>query len=519
MHDGLAGTWLLLRLGLRRDRLRLPIWTIAIAAFVPFFFNSLVNTAGDDLQGAVDDLAGAQVMLDIFAGPVYGLETVTLQKYFLMYNQEFLLAAALMSILLIVRHTRGEEQSGRAELVRAAVIGRHAPLTAALLVAVLTNAVLAVLLFLGTLSIGFSVGDAALYGISIAATGLFFAGLTASTVQVAESGRTAGGIAGIALAIASIGRGAAAAQGNDNPALWLSPMSWANLTKPITDPTWWPVVLTLVAGTAFAAVGYILSAHRDVGLGFFAPRRGRIEASRWLSSPFALALRMQRRAIIWWALAMGMLGLVWGSLVAAVDTIDGGEAMFGTDLELGYLSLLGVTQALLVGVFALTSMARVRSEEIDGRLESALGTATSRFTWLGSWVLVTCLGTALILLIAGWALGAGASGATGDPDLMGAMIGAIFGRFPELFALIGISAVLYGAGSKLQGLAWIVFGYGVVIRFFGEPLPEAVQKISIFQHIPRMPHQEILPAPVIYLTVAGIALVVAALFAFRRRDI
>ena len=38
-----------------------------------------------------------------------------------------------MSIQLVVRHTRAEEESGRAELVRAGVVGRRAPLTAALL--------------------------------------------------------------------------------------------------------------------------------------------------------------------------------------------------------------------------------------------------------------------------------------------------------------------------------------------------------------------------------------------------
>ena len=41
--------------------------------------------------------------------------------------------AGLMSILIVVRHTRAEEETGRAELVGAGVVGRHAPLAAALL--------------------------------------------------------------------------------------------------------------------------------------------------------------------------------------------------------------------------------------------------------------------------------------------------------------------------------------------------------------------------------------------------
>lgn len=519
MRDALVGTGLLLRLGLRRDRLRLPLWTIAIAIFVPFFFRSLESTGGPDPQRAVDDLAEARTMLDVFAGPVYGLDSVTLQTYFLMYNQEFLLAAALMSILLVVRHTRGEEQSGRAELVRTAVIGRHAPLTAALLVAVLSNATLTVLLTAGAVSIGFGGGDAVLFGASIGANGLFFAGLTASTVQLVSTGRSAAGISGAALAVASIGRGAAAAQGNDHPALWLSPMSWANLTKPITDPSWWPVLLSLGTGAVFVALGYALSVRRDVGRGFFAPRRARAAASRWLSTPFALALRVQRRTILWWMVAMGLLGLVWGSLVRAVGAVEGGEATFGADLERGYLSLLGVTLSLLVGIFVLTSMARVKAEETEGRLGSALGTATGRLAWLGSWVLVTVAGTALILLVSGWGLGAAAAAATGDPDLQGAVLGAVIGRFPELLALTGISAALYGLAPRWQGLSWVVYGFGVVIRFFGEPLPAWVRNLSIFQHLPRMPVEAFSIVAFLGLSAAGVVLLIAALLAFRRRDL
>ncbi|MGF7019359.1 hypothetical protein [Brachybacterium tyrofermentans] len=164
-------------------------------------------------------------------------------------------------------------------------------------------------------------------------------------------------------------------------------------------------------------------------------------------------------------------------------------------------------------------MARVRSEEVDGRLDSALGTATGRFSWLGSWTLVTVLGTGLVLLVSGLGLGLAAFGATGHAALLSASVGGIGGRFPELLALIGISALLYGIGPRWQGLAWVMFGYGVIIRFFGQSLPDAVQQLSIFQHIPRMPAEEFSVAPVVYLSAGGVALVGAALFAFRRRDL
>ena len=51
---------------------------------------------------------------------------------------------ALMSMFFVGRHTRGEEQSGRSELIGAAPVGRYAPLTAALIVVTAAQVLLGV---------------------------------------------------------------------------------------------------------------------------------------------------------------------------------------------------------------------------------------------------------------------------------------------------------------------------------------------------------------------------------------
>jgi ABC-2 type transport system permease protein len=56
------------------------------------------------------------------------------------------LFAALMSVFLVIRHTRGDEETGRLELIGSARVGRQAPLAAASGVAALANVVLTVLL-------------------------------------------------------------------------------------------------------------------------------------------------------------------------------------------------------------------------------------------------------------------------------------------------------------------------------------------------------------------------------------
>src|SRR5690606_6680992 len=85
--------------------------------------------------------------------------------------------AALMSILLLVRHTRTEEETGRAELVRSSVVGRHATAAAALVVVVGANVALAgaLTVSLGVLGVeSITWAGSLLYGCALASVGLVF---------------------------------------------------------------------------------------------------------------------------------------------------------------------------------------------------------------------------------------------------------------------------------------------------------------------------------------------------------
>jgi ABC-2 type transport system permease protein len=120
-------------------------------------------------------------------GPGYGREDISPELYVAgVYGVIFFVLAALMSLLLVSRHTRVDEQHGRAELVRSSVVGRFAQLTAALMVALGANLVLALLLCGTMLARGHDGGDGLLFGASVGAVGLVFAGITAFTVQVTE---------------------------------------------------------------------------------------------------------------------------------------------------------------------------------------------------------------------------------------------------------------------------------------------------------------------------------------------
>ena len=133
MND-LTGTVPLARLVVRRDRVRLVLWIAGIVVLV-------LVTAGSTIglyptQASLDEAAAAardNPAALAFNGPDVALDTIGGQVAF-QVGAVGLTFVGLMSLLLVVRLTRGEEDSGRLELVRAMPVGRHASLAAALVV-------------------------------------------------------------------------------------------------------------------------------------------------------------------------------------------------------------------------------------------------------------------------------------------------------------------------------------------------------------------------------------------------
>jgi ABC-2 type transport system permease protein len=205
-HRALAGTRTLVRFMLRRDRVRLPAWAGGLGAFVAY-----VATAVPSVLETEQDLRDATTLYGdpvgrMLIGPGYGFDAPTYERFMANgYGLYMLVLTALMSILLVVRHTRGEEQTGRAELVRANVVGRHAALSATLVVAAITNLAVAGTVVLAMIAVGgYGATGSALLAAAVAAVGLAFAGVAALTVQLTEYSRAAAGMAGAVLGAAFV---------------------------------------------------------------------------------------------------------------------------------------------------------------------------------------------------------------------------------------------------------------------------------------------------------------------------
>src|SRR3954453_17713818 len=210
-----------------------------------------------------------------------------------------MVAAAIMSIQLVVRHTRAEEESGRAELIRAGIVGRRAPLTAALLEAALADLAVVAVIAAGLTASGLAPVDSLALATGIGLTGLLFGAVAAVTAQLSAHARAASGWALAVLGAAAVVRGVGdTLHAHGSPLSWFSPIAWAQQTRPFVDLRWWPLLLSLALIAVLTGCAYALSGRRDFAVGVVAPRRGPSEAAPSLRGVGPLLVRLQRGTVL-----------------------------------------------------------------------------------------------------------------------------------------------------------------------------------------------------------------------------
>src|SRR5947209_15816299 len=143
-----------------------------------------------------------------------------------------MVALAIMSLLLVVRHTRAEEEDGGAELLLSGAVARRAPLITALLVTGLANLAVAVVVTVGLAASGLAATDSLALAFGWALTGCVFGAVAAVTAQVFEQARAATGAALALLGLAAVVRGVGDIRSAHGSLLsWFSPIAWAQQTR------------------------------------------------------------------------------------------------------------------------------------------------------------------------------------------------------------------------------------------------------------------------------------------------
>jgi ABC-2 type transport system permease protein len=432
-----TGTLGLVRFMLRRERAGLPWWVLAATLLV-----LIQSTQSQNLYDSAEDLQrlratiGDNTAVIAMSGPTRLLDTIGGEVVFEIF-WFVAIVVALMNMFLIGRHTRADEESGRAELVRSARVGRYAPLAAAFALACLADVTVGVLVVAAAVGTGLPAGGSVLFGVAVAAVGLTFAALTALAAQIFESARTAYGAVALVLGAAFVLR--AAGDTGSGTLSWFSPIGWGQRTFPYAGNRWWPLLFPWGVSMIVGAGAVVLMSRRDFGAGLMPSRPGRATASRSLRNAYALAWRLQRGSLIGWAAGLGLLGVAYGSIGNSIeryvrdnpeiaDFLPGGAA----DVMNSYLALTAGVSALIVTAYGVTTALRIRAEETSGRAEPVLATAVSRLTWLAGNLSVALAGSAVVLLAYGLGEGVAYGLTVSDAGQVPRLIGVALAYLPAV---------------------------------------------------------------------------------------
>jgi len=531
----LAGTGKLFRLALRRDRIVATVWVLGL--FLYAYSQAASIIALYPTQADLDQLArtaagvGANPAVVAIQGPAYDASTYGgATAWQLVTPWVFLIG--LMSLFLVTRHTRQEEETGRAELVSAGVVGRYAWPAAGLLFVLAVNAVLVAITALAFIAMDLPAAGSIALVVACGLNGLVFAGVAAITVQVTQYARPANGMAFAVLGVAFLLRAIGDSAAELSWLSWLSPIGWAERFRPFAGEQWWvlllPLALILVLLVAVAA----LLVRRDQGAGVLPVRLGPSAASPRLRSPLALAWRLQRGALLGWTIGVAIAGLSFGAI--AQDMVQaanedpetakmfarlGGTGSIADIFLAAILSWIG----MLAAAYAVQAILRLRSEETELRAEPVLSTSVPRIGWAGSHLLVAAVGSAVLLatggLVAGVAHGLRAGDLGGE---LPRVLGGAMVQLPAVWVMAGIGAALFGLLPRLVvGGTWAALGVVLSITTFGEllQLDQWALDLSPFVHLPRVPAAEFTATPLAWLAVLAVALAAAGLAGFRRRDL
>jgi ABC-2 type transport system permease protein len=524
-----TGTAALVRLNLRRERIPLLAWILGIGAVAASTFSTIAALYPEAAERAT-------LALSISTNPAFLAITGPISNTSIGAISAWRVGAVgtslvgLMAIFTVIRRTRADEEAGRTDLLSSSVVGRAAPLAAAVTVAVGASLAIGVLIAAAGIGSGEDAAGAIAFGGAMAGCGLVFAGIAAIAAQLAESSRTALGISCAVLAGTYALRAVGDVQSSLQWFTWLSPQGWATHVAPFGDNN--VAVLALFVLTAVAAVlvaGWLLD-RRDLGLALFPARLGPASNPR-LGSPGALAVRLQRGSLIGWLVGAVALGAVTGGVAStSSDLLTGNPQLEDLMAKIGgagaitdmLLSTMGVLAGLIIGGYAISAALRMSSEETADRVAPVLATPVSRPRWMAGHLLFVVVGPAVLLVAAGVVGGVINGALVGDMTAgFGAAIGAMVVQIPATLVLGGLAVALFGWLPRFTSLAWAALLVALLLGQLGQllQLPQWLMDLSPYTHIPLVPTEDVRWTPLIVLTVIAAALIAAGVAGFHRRDV
>jgi polyether ionophore transport system permease protein len=528
VSETLCGTVPLVRLGLRRDRVLLPLWILGFA-LMAFAAASAGTGLFPDVASRIEasDTINNTASLVALFGRVYdpaSLGALSLIKY-----TAFMAAVlAVVMVFVMIRHTRAEEEGGRLELLGGGRLGRNAPLAAALLIGFGASLVLGLLSAAALIAGGLPAGGSLAFGLGWATTGMAFCAVAGVAAQLTTGSRSAIGIGVVVVAVTYTLRAVGdLAEPSPSAWSWLSPIGWNQQVRAFAGNHWWVLLLPLAMTVALVPLAFELRRHRDLGAGLRQDRPG--PARGELDGVWDLAVRLQDRVLAAWAVAVVVFGVVIGSLLSSINEFFtssnaqdfirklGGAHVLTDAFLAAEIGLMGV----LAAAYGLAAANHLRSEETAGHTEALLGTDTTRTRWATSHFAVALGGIALLMLLTGLSIGAGAALSLHDGSQVGRITLAALAQVPAAWVIASAVLAVFGWVPRLTGALWGCLALFVALGEFGDVwnAPRWLMSLSPFQHSPTLPVGT--GGIGALAALVGIAVVLAAIgyLGWRRRDL
>jgi ABC-2 type transport system permease protein len=523
-----VGWFALLRLALRRDRWILTAWVVGLAL-----------TAGSSAAATVALYPTEQSRVE--AAETINASAAVVALYGRIYDPTSLgavsmikltaLGAAIVGIVMLffaIRHTRGEEESGRLELLSGGRLGRLAPLTAAVVLVAASSLVLGLLTAVVNTAAGLPASGSLAFGLGWAATGLVYGAIGAVCAQLTTGARAARGLGLTVLAVTYALRAVGdLAEPGPSALSWLSPIGWNQQIRPYAGDRWWVLVIPLVVVLVLVPVAYALRMRRDLGAGLREDRPG--PAVGRLGTVGGLAWRLQSRVLLAWVVAFALFSALMGSLASSVPNLINSPSMKEFFQAIGGTSglievFLGAEIAIAAAIaaaYGISAASRLRAEETDGHVEPVLATRATRGHWATSHYAIAIGGSALLMVLAGFVAGISASLSVSDSSLFGKVLLAALAQIPAVWAVISLVILAFGWLPRATAAVWGLLVAFVVVGEFGSlwKLPEWVMDLSPLRHAPTLPVQSSGITPVVWLTLAAAVISVIGYLGWRRRDV
>ena len=528
MSESLAGTGELIRLGLRRDRWLLPVWILGFAVIAYSTAAAGPGLYPDEASRveAATALNATASMVALF-GRIYdpaSIGALSLIKY-----TAFMTAIlAVLMVMLTIRHTRGDEESGRLELLGGGRLGRDAPLVSALSLSFGASVILGLLSAAALTAAGLPAAGSLAFGLGWTTTGMAFSAVAGVTAQLTASARAATGLSVGVIAVTYTLRAVGdLAEPGPSVLSWLSPIGWNQQVRAFAGDRWWVLALPLALSVVLVPAALALRARRDLGAGLRDERPGPVRGS--LSGVWDLAVRLQLRVWIAWAAAFVVFGVVIGTLVGNVS-----ELLSSPNVQ-DLIQLIGGRQALtdaflaaeisimgmLASAYGVSAANHLRSEESAGHTEALLGTATTRIRWASSHFGAALAGVTALMLLAGLSIGTGAAVTLADYSQIGRAAVAALAQIPAAWVITSVVLAVFGWAPRFTAAVWGLLLSFVALGEFGVlwNAPEWLMDLSPFRHSPLLPVGTGAGGGLAGLT--AVAAVIAALgyYGWRRRDL